>query len=159
LDNESIPKISLTRDQLHDEYWKNPLLANFSRTRGNGQIATVEVVSAGPVVKIEVDRSEGKVLEGLNVSKHAVKKLSYETVKRIIKMRISNAGCKEDREENEELRGKEEEEKEIAWNRPCDNTTWTDLSICIMLNRRVIAAISKLEKGKKWWKLAQDYMM
>jgi len=55
------------------------------------------------------------------------------------------------------MREEEEEEKEIAWNRPCDNRTLTDLIICIMLNGRVMSAISELEKGKKWWKSAQDY--
>jgi len=33
----------------------------------------------------------------------------------------------------------------------------TDLVICIMVNRRVMTAISGLEKGKRWWKSAQDY--
>jgi len=55
------------------------------------------------------------------------------------------------------MEGEEEEEKEIAWNRPCDKRTLTDLIICIMLNGKVITAISELEKGKKWWKSAQDY--
>ena len=72
-------------------------------------------------------------------------------------MRTGNAGCEEDKEENEEIKGEEEEEKEIIWNRPCDNRTLTDLIIYIMLNGRVMTAISELEKGKKWWKLAQDY--
>jgi len=72
-------------------------------------------------------------------------------------MRTGNARCEEDEEENEEMKGEEEEEKEIAWNRPCDNRTLTDLIICIMLNGRVMTAISELEKGKKWWKSAQDY--
>jgi len=157
-DDESIPDGSLTRDELLDRYRKKPLLANFTGTKGNGPMATVEVVPAVPVVKMEVDRGEGKAPEGLNVSKHAVKKLSYEEVKKIAKeMRTGNAGCEEDKEENEEMREKGEEEKEIAWNRPCDNRTLTDLIICIMLNGRVMSAISELEKGKKWWKSAQDY--
>jgi len=121
-------------------------------------MATVEVVPAVPVVKMRVDRGEGKAPERLNVSKHAVKKLTYEEVKRVVKeMRTGNAGCEEDEEENEEMKGEEEEEKEIAWNRPCDNRTLTDLIICIILNGRVMTAISELEKGKKWWKSAQDY--
>ena len=33
----------------------------------------------------------------------------------------------------------------------------TDLIICIMLNRRVMTAISELDKGNKWWRSAQDY--
>jgi len=154
-DNESILDGSLTRDQLLDRYRKKPLLANFIGTKGNGPIATVEVVPAVPVVKMEVDQGDGKAPEGLNVSKHAVKKLSYEEVKRVAKeMRTGNAGCEEDEEENEEMKGEEEEEKEITWNRPCDNRTLTDLIICIILNGRVITAISELEKGKKWWKSA-----
>jgi len=72
-------------------------------------------------------------------------------------MRTGNGGCDEDKEDNEEMEDEEEEEKEIAWNRPCDNRTLTDLIICIMLNGRVMTAISELEKGKKWWKSAQDY--
>jgi len=157
-DDESIPVGSLTRDQLLDRYRKKPLLANFIGTKDNGPMATVEVVPAAPVVKMEVDRGEGKAPEGLNVSKHAVKRLSYEEVKKVAKeMRTGNAGCEEDEEENEEMKGEEEEEKEIAWNRPCDNRTLTDLIICIMLNGRVMTAISELEKGKKWWKSAQDY--
>ena len=157
-DDESIPDDSLTRDKLLHRYRKKPLLASFSGTKGNGPMATVDVVPAVPIVKMEVDRGEGKAPEGLNVSKHAVKELTIEEVKKIAKeMRTGNAGCEEDREENEEMRGEEEEEKEIAWNRPCDNRTLTDLVICIMLNGRVMSAISELEKGKKWWKSAQDY--
>ena len=157
-DDESIPDDSLTREQLLDRYQKKPLLPNFLSTKGNGPIATVEVVPTVLVVKMEVDRSEGKVPEGLNVSKDTFKKLSYKEVKRVAKeMRMWNAGYEEDKEENEEMRGEEEEEKEIAWNRPCDNRTLTDFIICIMLNRRVMSAISKLEKGKKWWKSVQDY--
>jgi len=157
-DDESIPDDSLTRDQLLDRYRKKPLLATFTATKSNGPMATVDVVPAVPVVKMEVDRGEGKAPEGLNVSKHAVKKLSYDEVKKVAKeMRTGNAGCEEDEEENEEMKGEQEEEREIAWNRPCDNRTLTDLIICIMLNGRVMTAISELEKGKKWWKSAQDY--
>jgi len=72
-------------------------------------------------------------------------------------MSTGNVGCEKDREENEEMGNEEEKEKEITWNRPCDNRTLTDLIICIMLNGRVMSAISKLEKGKKWCKSAQDY--
>jgi len=141
---------------LLDRYRKKPLLANFTSTKGNGPMAIADVVPAVPVVRMEVDRGEGKAPEGLNVSKHVVKELSYEEVKKIAKeMRTGNVGCEEDKEENKEMR--EEEEKEIAWNRPCDNRTLTDLIICIMLNGRVMTAISELEKGKKWWKSAQDY--
>jgi len=154
-DDESILDDSLTRDQLLARYWKKPLVANFLGTRGNGPMATVEVVPAVPVVRMEVDRGEGKAPEGLNVSKHAVKELSYEEVKKIAKeMRTGNAGCEGDKEENEEMREEEEKEKEIAWNRPCDNRTLTDLIICILLNGRVMTVISELEMGKKWWKLA-----
>jgi len=157
-DDESIPDGSLTRDQLLDRYRKKPLLANFTGTEGNGPRAKAEVVPAVPVVKMKVDRGEGKAPEGLNVSKHAVKKLSYDEVKRVAKeMRTGNAGCEEDKEEHEEMEGEEEEEKEIARNRPCDNRTLTDLIICIMLHGRVMTAISELEKGKKWWKSTQDY--
>jgi len=159
-DDESIPDGSVTRDQLLSRYRKKPLLANFMGTKGNGPMATVEVVPAAPVVKMEVDRGERKAPEELNVSKHAVKNLSYEEVKRVAKeMRMGNAGCEEDKEENEGMRGEEEEEKEIAWNQLCDNRTLADLIICIILNGRVMSAISELEKGKKWWKLAQDYRM
>jgi len=159
-DDESIPDSSLTRDQLLDRYRKKPLLVTFTATKSNGPMATADVVPAVPVVRMEVERVEGKAPEGLNVSKHAVKKLSYEEVKKVAKeMRRGNAGCEEDEEENEDMKGEEEEEKEkeIAWNRPCDNRTLTDLIICIMLNGRVMTAISELEKGKKWWKSAQDY--
>ena len=157
-DDESIPDGSLTRDQLLDRYRKKPLLTSFSSTKSNGPMAIVEVVPAVPVVKMEVDRGEGKAPEGLNVSKYAVKKLSYKEVKRVAKeMRTGNAGCEEDKEENDELREEEEKEKDIAWNRPCDNRTLSDLIICIMLNGRVMTAISELEKGKKWWKSSQDY--
>jgi len=157
-DDESIPDDSLTRDQLLNRYWKKPLLANFTGTKGNGPIVAVDVVPAVPVVKMEVDRGEGKSPEGLNVSKHAVKKLLYEEVKKVAKeMRTGNAGCEEDKEENEEMKGEEAEEKEISWYRPCDNRTLTDLIICIMLSGRVMTAISQLEKGKKWWKSAHDY--
>jgi len=157
-DYESIPDDFLTRDQLLNRYRKKPLMANFSGTKGNGPMATVDVVPAVPIVKMEVDRGEEKAPEGLNVSKHAVKKLSYEEVKRVTKeMRTGNAACKEDEEENEEMKEEEEEEKEIEWNRPCDNRTLTGLIICIMLNGRVMTANSELEKGKKWWKSAQDY--
>jgi len=149
-DDESIPDDSLTRDQIIDRYRKKPLLATFTATKSNGPMATVDVVPAVPIIRMEVDRGEGKVPEGLNVSKHAVKRLWYEEVKKVAKeMRTGNAGCEEDREENEEMKGEEEEEKEIAWNRPCDNRTLTDLIICIMLNGRVMTAISELEKGKK----------
>jgi len=55
------------------------------------------------------------------------------------------------------MRGEEEEEKEIVWNRPCDNRTLTDLIICIILNGSVMTGIRELKKRKKWWKLAQDY--
>jgi len=72
-------------------------------------------------------------------------------------MRTGNMGSEEAKEENEEMKGEEEEEKEIAWNRPCDNRTLIDFIICFMLNGRVMSAISELEKGKKWWKSAQDY--
>jgi len=155
-DDESIPDGSLTRDQLLDRYRKKPLLV--SGTKRSGPMATVDVVPAVPVVKMEVDRGEGKAPEGLNVSKHVVKKLSYEEVKKVAKeMRTGNAGCEEDREENEDMKGEEEEEKEITLNRPCDNRTLTDLIICIMLNGMVMTAMSELEKGKKWWKSAQDY--
>jgi len=157
-DDESIPDGSLTRDQLLNRCQKKPLLANFIGTKGNGPMATVDVVPAVPVIRMAVDRGEGKAPEGLNVSKHAIKKLSYEEVKKAAKeMRTGNAGCERDEEENEEMREEEEEEKEIAWNRPCDNRTLADLIICIMLNGRVMSAISELEKGKKWWKSAQDY--
>ena len=114
-DNESILDGSLSRDQLLNRYGKKPLLANFSGSKGNRPMATVDVVPAVPVVKMEVDRDEGKAPEGLNVSKHAVKKLSYKEVKRVAKeMRMGNAGCEEDIEENEEMRGEKEKEKEIA---------------------------------------------
>ena len=156
--DKSIPDGTLMRDQLLDRYWKKPLLANYTSTKGNGLMATVEVVPTVPVVRMEVDRGESKATEGLNVSKHAVKKLSYEEVKKIAKLiRTGNAGCEEDKEENEEMREEEEEEKEIAWNRPCENRTLLDLIICIMLNGSVMIAIRKLKKGKKWWKSAQDY--
>jgi len=157
-DDESIPDDSLTRDQLLNIYRKKSLVANFAGTKGNGPMATVDVVPAVPVVKMEVDRGEGKAPEGLNVSKHTVKRMSYEEVKKVAKeIRTGNARCEEDREENEEMKGEEEEEKEIAWNQPCDNRTLTDLIICIMLNGRVMTAISELEKEKKWWKSTQDY--
>jgi len=157
-DDESIPDGSLTRERLLDRYLKRPLVANFLGTKGNGPMPTVDVVPAVPVVKMEVDRGEGKAPEGLNVSKHAVKELTIEEVKKMAKeMRTGNAGCEEDQEENAEMEGEEEEKKEIAWNRSCDNRTLTDLIICIMLNGRVMVAISELEKGKKWWKSAQDY--
>jgi len=91
--DESIPDASLTRYQLLDRYWKKPLLASFSAAKSNGPMATVDMVPAVPVIKIEVDMGEGKAPEGLNVSKHAVKKLSYEEVKRLAKeMRTRNAG-------------------------------------------------------------------
>ena len=116
-DDESISDGSLTRDQLLDRYRKKQLLANFVSTKGNGPMATVDIAPAVPVVKLEVDRGKGKAPKGLNISKHAIKKLSYEEVKRVAKeMRTGNAGCEEDKEENEEMRGEEEEEKEIAWN-------------------------------------------
>jgi len=139
-DDESIQDGSLTRDQLLDRYRKKPLLANFLNTKGNGPMAILYVVPAVPVVKMEVDRGEGKVLEGLNVSKQRVKKLSYEEVRKVAKeMRTGNARCEEEKEENEEMgREEEEEKKEIAWNRPCNNKTLTDLIICIMLNGRVM---------------------
>jgi len=54
-DDESIPDSSLTRDQLLDRYRKKPLLASFSGTKSNRPIATVDVVPAVPVVKMEVD--------------------------------------------------------------------------------------------------------
>jgi len=151
-DDQSIPAGYQTTDQLLDRYRKKPLLSNLSGTKRNGPMATVDVVPAVPVVKMEVDRGEGKTPEGLNVTKHGVKKLSYEEVKRVCKeMRIGNAGrCEEDEEENEEMKEEEEQEKEIAWYRPCDNRTLTDLIICIMLNIRVMTVISELEKGKKW---------
>jgi len=118
-DDESIPDGSLTRGQLLDRYRNMPLLASFSGTKGNGPMATVDVVPAVPVVKMEVDRGEGKAPERLNVSKHAIKELSYEEVKSIAKeMKTGNVGCEEDREENEEMGNEEEEEKEIVWNRP-----------------------------------------
>jgi len=148
-DDESIPDGSLTRDQLLDRYRKKPLLANFTGSNGNGPIVTVDVVPAVPGVKMKVDRGEGKAPEGLNVSKHAVKKLSYEEVKKVAKeMRTGNTGYEEDKEDNEEMEDEEEEEKDIAWNRPCNNRTLTDLIICIILNGRVMTAISELEKGK-----------
>jgi len=126
-DNESIPDGSLTRDQLLDRYRKKPLLVKFSGTKSNGPMMTMDVVPAVPVVKMEVDRGEGKAPEGLNVSKHAVKKLTYKEVKSVAKeMRTDNAGCEEDREEKEEMKREEEKEKEIAWNRPCNNRTLTD---------------------------------
>ena len=59
-DDESIPDGSLTRDQLLDRYRKMPLLANFTGTKGNGLMATVEAVPAVPVIRMEVDRGEGK---------------------------------------------------------------------------------------------------
>jgi len=68
-DDESIPDGSLTRAQLLDRYRKKPLLASFSSTKGNGPMATVDVVPAVPVVKMEVNRGEEKAPEGLNVSK------------------------------------------------------------------------------------------
>jgi len=157
-DVKSIPDSSLTRDQLLDRYRKKPLLASFSGTKGNGPMAIVDVVPAVPVVKMEVDRGEGKAPEGLNVSKHAVKELTFEEVKKMDKgMRTGNAECEEDQKENAEMKSEEEEKKEIAWNRACDNRTLTDLIICIMLNGRVMRVISELEKEKKWWKSAQDY--
>jgi len=157
-EDESIPNGSLIRDQLLDRYRKKPLVVSFSPTKSNRPMATVEVVPAVLVVKMEVDRGEGKAPEGLNVSKHTVKKLTYDEVKKMAKeIRTGNAGCEEDKEDNEKMREEEEEEKEIAWNRPCDNRTLTDLIICIMLNGRVMTAIGELEKGKKWWKSAQDY--
>jgi len=117
LDDESIPDGALTRHQLLDKYRKKPLLATFTATKSNGPMATVDMVPAVPVVKMEVDRGKGKAPEGLNVSKYAVKKLSYEEVKKVAKkIRTGNAGCEENKEENEEMRGEEEEEKEIAWN-------------------------------------------
>jgi len=76
-DDESILDDSLTRDQLVDRYRKKPLLANFSLTKGNGLMATVDVVPTVPVVKIEVDRGKRKVLGGLNISKYVVQKLTY----------------------------------------------------------------------------------
>ena len=116
-DDESIPDDSLTRDELLDRYRKKPLLASFSGTKSNGPMATAEVVPTVPVIKMEVDRGDGKAPEGLNVSKHAVKKLSYKEVKKIAKeMWTGNAGCEEDKEKNKEMEGEEEEEKEIAWN-------------------------------------------
>jgi len=157
-DDESIPDGSLTRDQLLDKYRKKPLVVSFVPTKSNEPMATVDGVPAVSVVRMEVDRGKGKAPEGLNVSKHAVKKLTYEEVKRMAKeMRTGNAGCEEDKDENEEIGEEVEEEKEIAWNRPCDKRTLTDLIICIMLNGRVMIAISKLEKGKKWYQSVQDY--
>jgi len=91
-DNESITNGSVTRDQLLNRYQKKPLLANFSPTKSNGPMAIVNVVPAVPIVKMEVDRGEEKAREGLNVSKHVVKKLSYEEVKKITKE--MKTGCK-----------------------------------------------------------------
>jgi len=144
-DAESIPDDSLTRDQILYRYRKKALLVSFLSTKSNGPMATVDVVPAVPVVKMEVVRCEGKAPQGLNISKHAVKKLSYEEVKRVAKeMRTGNAGCEKGKEENQEIRGGEEEEKDIAWNQPCDNRTLPDLIICIMLNGSVMMAISEL---------------
>jgi len=157
-DDESITDDSLTMNQLLDRYRKKPLLVNFMGTNGNGPNATLDVVPAVPVVRMEVCRGEGKAPEGLNVNKHSVKELTMDEFKKKAKeMRMGNAGCEEDKKENEEMEGEEEENMEIEWNRPCDNRTLTDLIICIMLNGRVMAPISELEKRKKWWKSAQDY--
>jgi len=50
---------------------------------------------------MQVDRSEGKVLEEINVSKHVVKKVTYNKVKKIVKeIRTGNTECKEGKEEN-----------------------------------------------------------
>jgi len=114
-DNESIPDASLTRDQLLDRCQKKPLVVSFLVSQNNGPMATVDVVYAVPVVKMEVDQGERKAPEGLNGTKHGVRKLSYEEFKRVAKeMRTGNVGCEEDKEENEEMRGEEEVEKEIA---------------------------------------------
>jgi len=97
-DDESILDSSLMRDQLLDRYRKKPLLASFSPTKSNGPIAIVDVVLVVLVVKMKVDRGNGKAPGGLNVSKHAVKKLSYKEVKKIAKeMRTGKAGYEEDR--------------------------------------------------------------
>jgi len=107
------------RDQLLDRYRKKPLLATFRATKSNGPMATVDVVPVVPVVKMEVNRGEGKALEGLNISKHAIKKLLYEEVKEVAKeIRTGNVGCEEEKEENEGIKGEEEEQKEIVWDRP-----------------------------------------
>jgi len=59
-DDESIPDSSLTRDELLDRYRKKPLVANFTGTKGNRLMATGDVVPAIPVIKMEIDRGEGK---------------------------------------------------------------------------------------------------
>jgi len=82
-------------------------------------MATVDMVPAVPDIRMEVDRGDGKAPEGLNVSKHAVKELTYEEVKKVAKeIRTGNTGCEEDEEENEEMKREVEKEKEIACNRP-----------------------------------------
>jgi len=54
-----------------------------------------------PVVKIAIDRGDGKTPKALNISKHTVKKLLYKEVKKITKeMRTSNKGYEEDTKEN-----------------------------------------------------------
>jgi len=109
----------------------------------------VEVVAAVQVVKMEVDRGDGKAPEGLNVSKHAVKKLLYEEVKEVaIETRTGNTGGEEDKAENEEMKGEEKEKKEIAWNRLRNNSTLTDLIICIILNGRVMRQSVSWKKGR-----------
>jgi len=64
----------------------------------------VNVVLAVRVVKMEVDRGEGKILEGLNVSKHVIKELTYKEVKKMAKeIRTGNVECEDDQEKTEEM--------------------------------------------------------
>lgn len=146
-DKESIPDGYLMRDHLLNRYWKKSLLVNFSSTKDNGLMTAGDMVSMVLVIKIEVDRGNGRKPYSLNVSKHAVKELTYEEIKEMAKeMRIGNAGYKEHQVKNKAMEGEEEEKKKIAWNHPCDNRTLTDLIICIILNRRVMIVIRELEK-------------
>jgi len=43
------------------------------------------------------------------------------------------------------MEGEEEEKKEIAWNRQCENRPLIDLIICIVLNVRVMTAFDNLK--------------
>jgi len=155
-DEGSIPDGTLSRDRLIRRYKQIPLVGNFSPAKNNGPMATVEVAPAVPVIVLKeiMDSEYG----GLNFSKHAVKTLTLDEVKKMAKkMRTGCAGDEEEEEVQENEKMGMGEEREITWGCPSDIRTKKELILSIIFNGKVMEDIKKLDVKKKWWKSAHDF--
>jgi len=120
-----------------------PLVGSFSHTKNNRPMARVKMICM--VLAIELKEKMYSEYGVLKVSKHAVKTLTLDEVKKMAKkMRTGCAGDEKEEEVEENKKMGIGEEKEITWGCPLDIRSRKELSLSIIFNGKVMKDIKNL---------------